>query len=385
MSNFPEPNSPAFVPVYQLQRTDAVDAGAAGEGPSNLPLKNLVERTAYLKKEVEDLDTAVGGLGTIATQNSNNVSITGGSISGIIDLAIADGGTGASTAANARTNLGAAPLASPTFTGTVTASDATASTSTTTGALVVTGGLGVGGRTTTTGIQSETGTTTNAGFTVFAASTNVTSGLGVPLSLRNSNNTPGNYAAILFFDSQNNQQGSMGIRYGSHTGIFQGDFYIEPRFVASPSSFVVSANGNVGIDTSSPAARLHVDGTIRYTNRPAAGTITPIGFDANGDLRASSSSLRYKHDIQDLETGLEEVMQLRPVQFKFNGETRTNMGFIAEEVAELGLEDVMLRNEENQPEGVIYANMVSLLTKAIQEQQAQIEELKAEINLLKGV
>lgn len=36
------------------------------------------------------------GLGTIATQNSNNVTITGGSISGITDLALADGGTGAS-------------------------------------------------------------------------------------------------------------------------------------------------------------------------------------------------------------------------------------------------------------------------------------------------
>jgi hypothetical protein len=36
------------------------------------------------------------GLGTIATQNSNNVTITGGSISGITDLALADGGTGQS-------------------------------------------------------------------------------------------------------------------------------------------------------------------------------------------------------------------------------------------------------------------------------------------------
>jgi hypothetical protein len=36
------------------------------------------------------------GLGTIATQNANNVSITGGSITGITDLALADGGTGAS-------------------------------------------------------------------------------------------------------------------------------------------------------------------------------------------------------------------------------------------------------------------------------------------------
>lgn len=45
-------------------------------------------------------------LGTIAGQNANNVTITGGSISGITDLAVADGGTGASDAAGARTNLG---------------------------------------------------------------------------------------------------------------------------------------------------------------------------------------------------------------------------------------------------------------------------------------
>tara|TARA_Y100001973_G_scaffold80256_2_gene118066 strand:+ start:23211 stop:25253 length:2043 start_codon:yes stop_codon:yes gene_type:complete len=38
------------------------------------------------------------GLGTIATQAADNVTITGGAITGINDLAIADGGTGASTA-----------------------------------------------------------------------------------------------------------------------------------------------------------------------------------------------------------------------------------------------------------------------------------------------
>jgi hypothetical protein len=45
------------------------------------------------------------GLGTIATQDASNVTITGGSVTGITDLAVADGGTGASTAANARVNL----------------------------------------------------------------------------------------------------------------------------------------------------------------------------------------------------------------------------------------------------------------------------------------
>lgn len=46
------------------------------------------------------------GLGTIATQDANNVSITGGSVTGITDLALADGGTGASTGLAAMTNLG---------------------------------------------------------------------------------------------------------------------------------------------------------------------------------------------------------------------------------------------------------------------------------------
>lgn len=65
---------------------------------------------AYRANNLSDLSSASSartnlGLGSIATQASSNVTITGGSITGITDIAVADGGTGASTAAGARTNL----------------------------------------------------------------------------------------------------------------------------------------------------------------------------------------------------------------------------------------------------------------------------------------
>jgi hypothetical protein len=66
--------------------------------------------TTYGRSVISSADSAslrsTLGLGSIATQDSSSVSITGGSITGITDLAVADGGTGASTAADARTNLG---------------------------------------------------------------------------------------------------------------------------------------------------------------------------------------------------------------------------------------------------------------------------------------
>lgn len=55
-----------------------------------------------------EIDTEFNNIATAVATKTDNASaaITGGSITGITDLAVADGGTGASTAAGARTNLG---------------------------------------------------------------------------------------------------------------------------------------------------------------------------------------------------------------------------------------------------------------------------------------
>jgi hypothetical protein len=68
-----------------------------GTGASTLTGYVKGNGTAALTASNTIPNTDITGLGTMSTQNSNSVSITGGSITGITDLAVADGGTGVST------------------------------------------------------------------------------------------------------------------------------------------------------------------------------------------------------------------------------------------------------------------------------------------------
>jgi len=79
------------------------------------------------------VQTKVGTLGTMSTQNATAVAITGGTITGITDLAVADGGTGASTLSANAVLLGngtsALQTVAPSTSGNVLTSDGTTWTS----------------------------------------------------------------------------------------------------------------------------------------------------------------------------------------------------------------------------------------------------------------
>ena len=99
------------------------------------PLK--IVKGTEIDTEFNNIQTAIATKADLYSPTfSGSVTIVGGTITGITDLAVADGGTGASTASGARTNLGAAASGAN--------SDITSITGLTTPLTVAQGGIGVG-------------------------------------------------------------------------------------------------------------------------------------------------------------------------------------------------------------------------------------------------
>ena len=122
-----------------------------------------------------------------------------------------------------------------------------------------------------------------------------------------------------------------------------------------------------------------------YNN--TTGTGANLVVDSGGGFARSTSSQRYKNTISDATHGLTELLALRPVTYKHNGNGDTLFGgLIAEEVHAAGLTEFVDYSQDadgnDQPEALHYANMVSLCIKAIQEQQATITALTARLTAL---
>jgi hypothetical protein len=113
-----------------------------------------------------------------------------------------------------------------------------------------------------------------------------------------------------------------------------------------------------------------------YNNTYSNAANMYIGSD--GFMGRSTSSLKYKDNVEDYTKGLAEVMQLRAVSYTSKNpseEGQTFAGLIAEEVHEIGLTEFVQYAEDGTPDALAYSNMIALLTKAIQELSKQNEEL----------
>ena len=144
--------------------------------------------------------------------------------------------------------------------------------------------------------------------------------------------------------------------------------------------FTVASGGAIGIRTEEPGYSLHVNGTAYAAG--AAGAL---------------SDSRHKNTIENLKYGLDEVLQLRPVNFMWNAEkvadhgmSGVQLGLIAQEVEGILPEVVLTAPDQSQTKSIKYSALIPPMIQAIKDlesrdraQQLQIAELQAELAALR--
>lgn len=215
------------------------------------------------------------------------------------------------------------------------------------------------------------------------------------------NNTTGSSNTFVgqgtgFLQSTGNNNTLIGVLAGVFSNLQNASAIGAKALVSTSNSLVLgSINGingassdtNVGIGTTAPVDRLHVNGIIRVTVLGAAGS-TSLCRNASNQISTCSSSLSYKTDISSFRSGLNLASKLQPIVFNWKDGGIRDLGLGAEDVEKV--EPLLVTyNEKGEVEGVKYDRVAIVLLNAVKEQQVQIEQQRKQLqeqqNLIEGL
>ncbi len=158
--------------------------------------------------------------------------------------------------------------------------------------------------------------------------------------------------------------------------------------VKSPNSLITSLVypllvmiGNNGTPYNTTLMSVDNTGIVKmpyvYSNQ-LTDTPRDVFIASDGTLGYSSSSLRYKKDIKDMEN-IDWLYKLRPVNYVYKTDTNgtKQYGLIAEEVEKINTSFVSY-NKDSIVETVQYSQLITPMLKAIQSQKKTIDQLKLE-------
>jgi hypothetical protein len=156
----------------------------------------------------------------------------------------------------------------------------------------------------------------------------------------------------------------------------------------------ISTPGGIDATQTIAGGNLTTGGTLTRTIL-AGGGATTASIDNNGRFIRTTSSSRYKQDIQNAEFIYDDVLLLTPKTFRLKDEaeedpnSRVYGGLIAEDVHEIESLKVFvnyLTQEDGSkiPDGIAYGEMVSALVSAIKHQDTLIKSLETRIEQLEN-
>lgn len=114
---------------------------------------------------------------------------------------------------------------------------------------------------------------------------------------------------------------------------------------------------------------LSSSGITSVTNISSTGIITATDFNATSDLSL-------KTNIKPIEDPISKVLEINGVSFDWKQTGKASIGVIAQEVEKVLPE--LVSNQDTKT--VNYNGLIGLLIEAVKNQQAQIDELKKQIN-----
>ena len=167
-----------------------------------------------------------------------------------------------------------------------------------------------------------------------------------------------------------------------------GSFLINCTSVPSGGSNS-TAYDNTG-DESWVGSSTGTGGSYKWKFYNGNGLVGSIVTSGSSTAFNTSSDYRLKENIAPMTGALATVAQLKPCTYTWKADGASGQGFIAHELAEVvpdcvsGDKDALDANGNIKPQGIDVSFLVATLTAAIQEQQQLIQQLQADVAILKG-
>jgi hypothetical protein len=92
----------------------------------------------------------------------------------------------------------------------------------------------------------------------------------------------------------------------------------------------------------------------------------------------STSSKRFKTNINNLNNSLDSINKLQGVTFDWKETGKSDIGLIAEEVNEI-LPDLVKKDEDDAPEGIDYGKLTAVLIEAVKELTQKVSDLESKL------